>query len=392
MDGIVGAAEQVAAGQHRLHRRFAGGEMGSDGPHGQIVRDGDALKAQLLPQVAVDLGGEGGREFGVKSGDRIVADHDRTAAGLDAHAEGDQVSGFQSTQAPPVQGGDRVGIGIAAVAGEMLQDAAEAVPAVNFNGAPNELSRGQGILAQGPRIDEGPGIPGHIRHRAHIHIDAQPPQEQGLFFLRGQDGLHAALPEIGPGASEGRFPEGGEAADPGDGAALLVHRDQQRHVGGLLEALQLPFDILRGLALQIHGEEDIAAQVIFLKVLRGSGLGIPGQEQLAHPLLQGHMVQELPDRIRGRGGLRHRFGRGLRDGGHKGLLRWGRSRGGLRRRGGASAKQRRAYEDVQQLSHDGLRILDGASVFFSIQQKRASVDPQKQKEMTLDYLIFFDLR
>ena len=92
--------------------------------------------------------------------------------------------------------------------------------------------------------------------------------------------------------------EGGIAADPGDGAALFIHGDEQGNFGGVLISGQLLAKGIRSLVFKIPAEEDKAPQMAAFNMLQSVIFVAPGQKQLPHPLFQGHLIQHLPDGIR----------------------------------------------------------------------------------------------
>ena len=94
------------------------------------------------------------------------------------------------------------------------------------------------------------------------------------------------------------------AADPGDGAALLVHRNQQRNIGGRLIIPKLPAQGIRGLAVKVPVKQHQAAQMIVLNCLRRPRLRAAGQEELAYLLLRGHGRQPRLHRVGRLGGRR----------------------------------------------------------------------------------------
>ena len=75
----------------------------------------------------MDRRGEGGGGVSVQCLNDVVADQHRAAARLDSGGEGEQIAAFQLLKGAAVNCQPGVGVGVVAVAGEVLQDAAHAV-------------------------------------------------------------------------------------------------------------------------------------------------------------------------------------------------------------------------------------------------------------------------
>ena len=176
-----------------------------------------------------------------------------------------------------------MGVHVAAVAGEVLQNAAD--PAIPHGGdhVCYIVGGSLGVLPQGPVIDEIGGVGGHIRHRGQVHIDAQG-QQRAVFLpgVCGKDVVCIRLPLLlgqGLGGGEGGVKEVGVPTGPGNGAALLVHADEQgdarvRH-GSVLVALHRVRELFFGKpsapgVLIVPAEEEIASQMVGSHVLRGA--------------------------------------------------------------------------------------------------------------------------
>lgn len=93
------------------------------GLHSQVVGEGHAVKAKLLPQQVQHGGGQGGGQVGVHRLNDVVGHKNSGGAaggGLNSRPEGQKVPGQKLVQRAAVQGGARVGVRIGAVAGEVL--------------------------------------------------------------------------------------------------------------------------------------------------------------------------------------------------------------------------------------------------------------------------------
>ena len=223
--------------------------------------------------------------------------HRRSAlSGFDADREGEKVAFFKGLQGPLVHGDAGVGVHIVPVAGEVLQ------------------YRQRTALCHGPVIDEVGRVGRDVCHGGQIHVDPQGFQ-QGAFLLGvGYHGLHTALGVEGLRRLIFGAAQMGIGADPDNGAALLVHADQQRDAAvfrcGVLIAPEGLDHIVGGLVGKIPAEEHIAPQVIGPDVLQGVFRRTPDKEQLAHLFLQRQGVQNFLDLLGRqllRRGLRRRF-------------------------------------------------------------------------------------
>ena len=206
-----------------------------------------------------------------------------------------------------------MGVAVAAVAGKVLEDGANAHrPHLLYRGG-HILRRGGGVLAQGTVIDEVGAVGGYVRHRSEVYVDAV--GEETLIDspcvlpngLQAPLGIHRL----------GRFPLGGKEVGvpggPGHSAALLVHADKQgdlrcRLIGGDGVRKGLLCEPLPGAVLKIPAEEEVAPQVVLTDLLRLAYVGAADKKHLPHLFRQGHVPQKAVDGLLT--GIRLRFCRG----------------------------------------------------------------------------------
>ena len=171
------------------------------------------------------------------------------------------------------------------------------------------MGGGFSVLAQGAAVQKGLGLGGDVADRTQVYVYVQTGQQLALGLLHRQTRFQTVPGIAVPGGGEGLFAKGGIPADPGDGAALLVHGDQQREPGRSLVGCQsLPKGIWR-LSVKVPSKQHEAPQMVLPDILQRGIAIAPGQKQLSHPLFQGHLLQQLLDRVFwfcGDGGLDHR--------------------------------------------------------------------------------------
>ena len=168
-----------------------------------------------------------------------MAEHHRPQAGLDSGGKGQQIPAFQFRKGAVIHHPVQVGISVFSVAGEMLHHASHAVLRHPLQALGNELSGGFRIRPQGAAVEKGAGPLGNVAHRCQVHIQPQVTEKKGLFRFQTQHQFKAALFIKAPGGGKGFRPKGFEPADPGDGAALLVHGQKHRDPAGCLEGTEL---------------------------------------------------------------------------------------------------------------------------------------------------------
>ena len=248
----------------------------------------------------MDRGGEGGGGVSVQCLNDVVADQYRTAARVNSGSEGEQIVAFQFLQGAAVNCQPGVGVGVVAVAGEVLQDAADLVGAHQPDGSGDKLPGGFSVLPQRALVHKGAWVFGNITHRPQIDIDSKRLQQLADIFLIGKRLSHPAVGKGFPWRGEALRAEGGVAADSGDGAAFLVHGQQHWNSGGGLIAGQRLPEGTRRLTVKILPEQDKAAQMVRLNI-RQRGFGIAArQKQLPDPLLDRHGIQKFLNRVGGR--------------------------------------------------------------------------------------------
>ena len=276
-----------------------------------------------------------------------MADQHRAAARLDSGGEGEKIAAFQRLQGAAVNRQPGVGVGVVAVAGEMLQNAADLVGVHQFDGSGDKIPGGCGVLPQRALVHKGVGVFGNVAHRPQIDVDPERLQQLADLLLVGKRLGQAAAGKGFPGRGEALGTESGIAADPGNGSALFVHGQQHWNArGGQIAGQRLPEGIRR-LPFKIRPEQDESAQMVLLDV-RQRGFGVAArQKQLADPLLNRHGIQKLLNRVGGR--------RGDGDGrlcGNRGFGR-GRRERRLRRlhRGSGAAGEKKQYKQNGESFH-----------------------------------------
>jgi len=84
------------------------------------------------------------------------------------------------------------------------------------------------------------------------------------------------------------------ATDASDEATFFVNGGQNRDFGDFLETFGHPTDFGGGLSLEIFGEENITAELIFLEDTRGGGVvRVADEESLSDFLVESHLREEL---------------------------------------------------------------------------------------------------
>ena len=253
--------------------------------------------------------GQAGGVLGIQSLHNVVADQDCAAPGGNAVVKGLGVPALQLRQAPGIPGNAHMGIGVVSVAGEMLHHRRHSLLLHGADGPGDKLPGNLRGLAQRALIHKGTGFRGNIADRGHIHVDAQPRQKLGLLRLGGQHRIHAPLAVQLPGRGKGAAAKGSVAADPGHGAPLFVHRNQQGKRRRCLIALDFCAHGAGRFSGKVPAEEQQPAQAVLHHRLCCAGLRAPGQKHLAHLLLQREPVQQHLHRVLRLPGLGGRLGR-----------------------------------------------------------------------------------
>ena len=269
---VVRQQEHVVAGLHRQQGGLAGLVVLGDGAHAQGVGDDDARIAQLLPQQIRDQGGgEGGGQAvacELRRGD--VAHHHKGDPLLRRVPEGDQLRIQQLLPGPVRDGVALVGIlRRGPVAGEVLVAGEDALALQPLRQRPVQGGDGGRIRAEGTAADHGVVPVGqHVRHRGEVHVEAQLRQiaADGAADLPGS----LRVRHLGH-VFNGRDVELPAAADPGHGASLLVHAEEDRQAGTVqADLLHVPAEVLGlGLVFQILSHVDQAPH-------RDAVIGVPG--------------------------------------------------------------------------------------------------------------------
>ena len=195
---------------------------------------------------------------------------------------------------------------------------------------------------------------GNVAHRRQVHIQPQVAEEKGLFRFQTQHQLKPTPFIEAPGGGKGFRPKGFEPADPGDGAALLVHGQKHRNPAGCLEGTEFLPQRIRGLAFKIPAKENETARTVKGNILQRPRLRAAGQNHLSHLFFRAHGCQQLQNGIPGQlrlcelllGGLRclHR-------------LRQSRGKHRLRFRPAAGKQQRQGqYIDYLHLPFPPIRL------------------------------------
>ena len=248
----------------------------------------------------MDRRGEGGGGVSVQCLNDVVADQHRTAARVNSGGEGEQIAAFQLLKGAAVNCQPGVGVGVVAVAGEVLQDAADLVGVHQPDGSGDKLPSGFSVLPQRALVHEGAGVGRNVAHRPQIDIDPERLQQLTDIFLIGKRLSQPAVSKGYPWRGKALGAEGGVAADSGDGSALLVHGQQQGDAGGGLIAGQCLPEGTRRLTFKILPKQDKAAQMVCLNVgQRRFGIAAR-QKQLSDPFLDRHGIQKFLNRVGGR--------------------------------------------------------------------------------------------
>ena len=248
----------------------------------------------------MDRGGEGGGGVSVQCLNDVVADQYRTAARVNSGGEGEQIAAFQLLKGAAVNCQPGVGVGVVAVAGEVLQDAADLVGVHQPDGSGDKLPGGFSVLPQRALVHKGAWVFGNITHRPQIDIDPERLQQLTDIFLIGKRLGQPAVGKGFPWRGKALGAEGGVAADSGDGSALLVHGQQQGDAGGGLIAGQCLPEGTRRLTFKILPKQDKAAQMVCLNVGQRGFSVTARQKQLSDPFLDRHGIQKFLNRVGGR--------------------------------------------------------------------------------------------
>ena len=231
--------------------------------------------------------GEGGGILGIQGLHNGVAHKNRVSACGDSRGKGLEICLFQFIQRPPICGNAHVGVRVVPVAGEMLQDTSNAVLGHAVHGAGDKFCGGVRVLAQGALIHESPGVRRDVAHGPQIHIQPQAPKKFAFLPFVVPSPLHASLIKGSPGGGKAAAAKGWVTADSCDGAAFLIHRQQQGNICCRLIAVQSGPQRVRSLVFKILGKEHKAAQMVGFCVLQGRFGIAPGEEQLANPFFDG---------------------------------------------------------------------------------------------------------
>ena len=238
------------------------------------------------------LRGQGGGPLPVDAGDDVVGHQHAAGPGVDAGLEGQEVLLLEGLVGAAVGSDARMGVGVVAVAGEVLQDAAHLVLPVHVHHLVYITRGGGGVLAQGAVVHKGPGLPGDVAHRGEVHVQAQVPEHLALVALGVEHRLHAPGVVQVPGGPVGLVAQVGVVADPGDGAALLIGAHEHGYFGLGLAGGNLLLDLLPGEAHKVPAKKDVAAKLVLAHRL-GGAVGEADEKQLAHLFLQRHGRKQL---------------------------------------------------------------------------------------------------
>ena len=192
-----------------------------------------------------------------------------------------------------------MGVGVVAVAGEVLQDAADLIGVHQPDGSGNKLPGGFSVLPQRALVHKGAWVFGNITHRPQIDIDPERLQQLTDIFLIGKRLSQPAVSKGFPWRGKALGAEDGVAADSGDGSALLVHGQQQGDAGGDLIAGQCLPEGTRRLTFKILPEQNKAAQMVCLNVGQRGFSVTARQKQLPDPFLDRHGIQKFLNRVGG---------------------------------------------------------------------------------------------
>ena len=247
----------------------------------------------------MDRGGEGGGGVSVQCLNDVVADQHRTAARVNSGGEGEQIVAFQFLQGAAVNCQPGVGVGVVAVAGEVLQDTADLVGVHQPDGSGDKLPGGFSVLPQRALVHKGAWVFRNITHRPQIDIDPERLQQLTDIFLIGKRLSQPAVGKGFPWRGKALGAEDGVAADSGDGSALLVHGQQQGDAGGGLIAGQCLPEGTRRLTFKILPEQNKAAQMVCLNVGQRGFSVTARQKQLPDPFLDRHGIQKFLNRVGG---------------------------------------------------------------------------------------------
>ena len=253
-------------------------------------------------------GRQGGRHVPVLAGDDVVAHQHAAGPGVHTGLEGQKVLLQEGVVGAVIHGDARMGVGVVAVAREVLEHAAHAAFLIDPHHLGDHPRGGLGVQAQGAVVHKGPGLPGDVAHRGEVHVDAQVLQGVDLILLHAGDKPRAPGVVQVPGRPVGLVADVGIGGGPHHGAPLLVHPDEQGDLGGGLPPSDVLPDLLGSKTLKVPAEEDVAPKLVLAHILQGALRRDSNEKQLPNFLFQGHGRKKLLRR--GAGGL----GLGLRGG------------------------------------------------------------------------------